>query len=280
MPIEPPPSPWRFPDPDVADEHGVVGVGADLEPGTLLQAYRSGIFPMPLGARGPMGWWSPDPRGILPLDGLVVSRSLRRSCGRYEVRFDSVVRGGDRRVQRPRPSRRLDHRVDPRRLRPPARARLGPQRRGVGRRRARGGAVRRRDRRSVRGRVDVPPAVAMRRRSPWSRSSTSWRADVAGACWTCSGRRTTSHRSGWCPCRVVGTWSSSRPRSGSRRPRGGRELRSRTGGRRGRWTPVRSCPCGRCPRRPATPGRSRGRRPRRAARSSAGSRPTASRSTR
>ena len=90
MPIEPPPSPWRFPDPDVADEHGVVGVGADLEPGTLLQAYRSGIFPMPLGARGPMGWWSPDPRGILPLDGLVVSRSLRRSCGRYEVRFDSA----------------------------------------------------------------------------------------------------------------------------------------------------------------------------------------------
>jgi leucyl/phenylalanyl-tRNA--protein transferase len=34
-------------------------------------------------------WWSPDPRGVLPLDGLRVSRSLRRSCRRYEVRVDT-----------------------------------------------------------------------------------------------------------------------------------------------------------------------------------------------
>jgi leucyl/phenylalanyl-tRNA--protein transferase len=90
VPVEPPPSPWRFPDPDAADANGVVGVGADLEPGTLLHAYRHGLFPMPLGSRGPMAWWSPDPRGILPLDGLVVSRSLRRSCGRYDVRVDTA----------------------------------------------------------------------------------------------------------------------------------------------------------------------------------------------
>jgi leucyl/phenylalanyl-tRNA--protein transferase len=81
----------------VADEHGVVGLGADLEPGTLLAAYRHGMFPMPLHQRGPMAWWSPDPRGVLPLDGLRVSRSLRRSCDRYEVRIDtdfaSVVAG-------------------------------------------------------------------------------------------------------------------------------------------------------------------------------------------
>jgi leucyl/phenylalanyl-tRNA--protein transferase len=89
VPVEPPPSPWRFPDPEAADEHGVVGLGADLEPGTLLAAYRHGLFPMPLGARGPMAWWSPDPRGVLPLDRLLVSRSLRRSCARYEVRIDS-----------------------------------------------------------------------------------------------------------------------------------------------------------------------------------------------
>ena len=97
MPVEPPASPWRLPEPAHADEHGVVGVGADLEPGTLLQAYRAGIFPMPLGAGGPMAWWSPDPRAILPLDGLVIGRSLRRSCRRYEVRidaaFDEVVAG-------------------------------------------------------------------------------------------------------------------------------------------------------------------------------------------
>jgi leucyl/phenylalanyl-tRNA--protein transferase len=37
-----------------------------------------------------MGWWSPDPRAVLPLDGLRVSRSLRRSCGRFEVRVDTA----------------------------------------------------------------------------------------------------------------------------------------------------------------------------------------------
>ncbi|MFL6206511.1 MAG: leucyl/phenylalanyl-tRNA--protein transferase [Acidimicrobiales bacterium] len=90
MPVEPPPTRWRFPPADVADEHGVVAVGGDLEPGTLLAAYRGGLFPMPLGDGGPMGWWSPDPRGVLPLDALVVSRSLRRSLRRYELRVDTA----------------------------------------------------------------------------------------------------------------------------------------------------------------------------------------------
>lgn len=67
-----------------------MGVGADLEPGTILDAYRSGLFPMPLGANGPLGWWSPDPRAVIPLDGLRVSRSLRRSCRRYEIRVDTA----------------------------------------------------------------------------------------------------------------------------------------------------------------------------------------------
>jgi len=66
----------------------LVAVGADLEPGTLLAAYRCGMFPMPV-ARRRVGWWSPDPRGILPLDGLKVSRSLRKSCARFEVRVDT-----------------------------------------------------------------------------------------------------------------------------------------------------------------------------------------------
>jgi leucyl/phenylalanyl-tRNA--protein transferase len=77
----------------------VAGTGGDLTPGTLLAAYRLGLFPMGLGAGGapPIGWWSPDPRGVLPLDGLRVSRSLRRSAARFEVRvdtaFDAVVAG-------------------------------------------------------------------------------------------------------------------------------------------------------------------------------------------
>ncbi|TPW14037.1 MAG: aat [Acidimicrobiaceae bacterium] len=90
-PIEPLATQWQLPDPSAADEHGLCGLGADLEPGTLLAAYRGGLFPMPVRKRV-VGWWSPDPRGILPIDGLLVSRSLRRSCQKYEVRFDTRFR--------------------------------------------------------------------------------------------------------------------------------------------------------------------------------------------
>lgn len=117
--VEPPGSRWIFPPvppppPDgmvetEADraEQGrpteVVGIGADLEPGTLLTAYRTGVFPMPL-RPGLMAWWSPDPRGIVPLEELKVSRSLRRSCQRYTVRVDTAFEEvvslcGDRRRQ-------------------------------------------------------------------------------------------------------------------------------------------------------------------------------------
>ena len=90
MPPEPPPSDWQFPPADTADDHGLVGVGADLEPGTLLSAYRRGLFPMPISGRRPIGWWSPEPRGVMPLDGLRVSRSLRQSAKRFEVRIDQA----------------------------------------------------------------------------------------------------------------------------------------------------------------------------------------------
>ena len=89
-PSEPPECPWAFPPPAAADADGLVGTGGDLEPGTLLAAYRCGLFPMPVGGggRGAIGWWSPDPRGTLPLDALIVSRSLRRSTARYTVTVD------------------------------------------------------------------------------------------------------------------------------------------------------------------------------------------------
>jgi leucyl/phenylalanyl-tRNA--protein transferase len=90
VPVEPPASPWVFPDPRGADGD-LVGIGADLAPGTLLAAYRSGVFPMPeSGVRPPMHWFCPVERGIVPLDGLVVSRSLRRSCRDFEVRVDTA----------------------------------------------------------------------------------------------------------------------------------------------------------------------------------------------
>jgi leucyl/phenylalanyl-tRNA---protein transferase len=96
-PVEPPPSRYAFgPLDTVPGGEEVVGLGADLEPGTILAAYRQGIFPMPVSRRGPMGWWSPDPRGLLELDDLRVSRSLRAACRRFEIRvdtaFDAVIR--------------------------------------------------------------------------------------------------------------------------------------------------------------------------------------------
>lgn len=81
---------FEFPPPHTADERGVVFVGGDLEVDTLVTAYRTGLFPMALGSGGPLAWWSPDPRGILPLDGLRVSRSLRKACARFEVRVDTA----------------------------------------------------------------------------------------------------------------------------------------------------------------------------------------------
>lgn len=97
MPTEPPPTAWAFPADLEVDAAGFVAVGADLEPGTVLNAYRRGYFPMPVKAGGPIGWWSPDPRGVLDLDDLHVSRSLARSMRRFEVRvdtaFDAVIAG-------------------------------------------------------------------------------------------------------------------------------------------------------------------------------------------
>ncbi|MBK5288998.1 MAG: leucyl/phenylalanyl-tRNA--protein transferase [Acidimicrobiia bacterium] len=88
-PIEPPPSQWELPDPEQAGDGDVAGVGADLEPGTVLAAYRRGLFPMRLGRRGRLGWWSPAHRGVIPLDGLRVTRSLRRNVNRFEIRVDT-----------------------------------------------------------------------------------------------------------------------------------------------------------------------------------------------
>jgi len=89
--VDPGPSRWAFDLSGATPGEDFLGVGPDLEPATLLAAYRAGAFPMPLRRRrGPVGWGSPDPRGVIPLDGLRVSRSLRASCRRFEVRVDTA----------------------------------------------------------------------------------------------------------------------------------------------------------------------------------------------
>lgn len=79
----PPPGTWR-------DDSDVVAVGADLEPDTLLWAYAHGMFPMHVDSmKEELGWWSPLRRGIIPLDGLRVSKSMRRSARDFTVTFDT-----------------------------------------------------------------------------------------------------------------------------------------------------------------------------------------------
>ena len=90
MPTEPPPCAWAFPPPAAAGEDGLLALGADLEPGTLLAAYRAGVFPMPLSGVRELPWFSPDPRGIVPLGEFRPSRSLRRSVRGFAVTADAA----------------------------------------------------------------------------------------------------------------------------------------------------------------------------------------------
>ena len=87
MPVEPPETSWGFPEPSSYGPDDLVALGGDLSPGTILAAYRQGLFPMHT-REGDLGWWSPIERGIIPVDGLIVSKSLRRSRRRYRVTFD------------------------------------------------------------------------------------------------------------------------------------------------------------------------------------------------
>ena len=87
-----------FPDPESANEFGLLTAGGDLSPARLMEAYCRGIFPW-YGDGDPILWWSPDPRAIFELDGLHVSRRLGRTLrsGRFTFSvnrsFGAVIRG-------------------------------------------------------------------------------------------------------------------------------------------------------------------------------------------
>src|SRR4029453_15797802 len=81
---------WSFPPPDAWPDNDIIAMGGTPEPATIISAYRSGIFPMVVETPDPvLAWWSPEARGILPLDRLRVTRSLRQSAKRFEVRVDT-----------------------------------------------------------------------------------------------------------------------------------------------------------------------------------------------
>lgn len=73
------------------DPNGLLAAGGDLSTERLLTAYRRGIFPW-FGDNDPVLWWSPDPRMVLWLRDLHVSRSLRRTIRsrRYAVTLDTA----------------------------------------------------------------------------------------------------------------------------------------------------------------------------------------------
>jgi len=92
MPIE------AFPDVNLADESGLLGVGGDLDPKSLLLAYSQGIFPWPHSDFAPLAWYSPDPRGVLCYEDLHIPRSLDKLLRQdkfnvtFNQDFETVIR--------------------------------------------------------------------------------------------------------------------------------------------------------------------------------------------
>ena len=80
-----------FPPATSADRHGLVAVGGDLSVERLLLAYRSGLFPW---TTAPLGWWSPERRGVFDLAAFHVPRSLQRTLRRgfFGVTFNRSFR--------------------------------------------------------------------------------------------------------------------------------------------------------------------------------------------
>lgn len=87
-----PPCPYEFPDPRTTDTSDtIIAHGGDFMPATVLTAYRMGLFPWPH-EEAEYVWFSPEPRAILPLEGLHISRRLARTIRsqRFRVTIDAA----------------------------------------------------------------------------------------------------------------------------------------------------------------------------------------------
>ena len=82
------PEHYAFPNPLKATKEGLLAWGGDLNSERLLAAYKQGIFPW-FNERDPILWWSPDPRAILHLDAMKVSKSLVKSMKQFEIKYDT-----------------------------------------------------------------------------------------------------------------------------------------------------------------------------------------------
>jgi leucyl/phenylalanyl-tRNA--protein transferase len=79
-----------FPDPELAEEDGLLAVGGDLSPQRLLLAYQQGIFPW-YSDDTPVLWYSPHQRFVLYPAKLKISKSIRQvlRSGKFRVTFDT-----------------------------------------------------------------------------------------------------------------------------------------------------------------------------------------------
>jgi len=76
----------QFPPISYADEHGLLAVGGDLSPETLLTAYKQGIFPWPF-PDGELAWFSPPERGIIPIPITKLGKTLKKHVKKNPYRF-------------------------------------------------------------------------------------------------------------------------------------------------------------------------------------------------
>ena len=82
-----------FPPVNQANRDGILAIGGDLSPERLQLAYKSGIFPW-FEEGEPIMWWSPNPRMVLFLDELIISKSMRNILNRnvFTVTFNQNFR--------------------------------------------------------------------------------------------------------------------------------------------------------------------------------------------
>lgn len=80
--------------PESWPQRDLIGYSDEFDAALAFEGYRSGVFPMPI-SRREMGWWSPVERGLLPVNGLRVTRSLSKMVKRYvtttDAAFDQVL---------------------------------------------------------------------------------------------------------------------------------------------------------------------------------------------
>lgn len=105
-----------FGPPESWPDQDLIAISDEFDPNLVVEAYLAGVFPMPLDGSAvlneAMGWWSPVHRGILPLDDLRVTRSLRKSARRYRVTVNTAFEDVLSRCADPeRPSGWIDDRI-------------------------------------------------------------------------------------------------------------------------------------------------------------------------